>query len=296
MRTRGTIAIMITVVIMMATASSAAAQWPVTCVELNDIVEAHLGNDQNVAIYQRVFGTDAEPACRNDHRSDVQSTFGWAVGRPAAVTYGGYFAAADLLGRGWYEARLGGSSSILYLNQSKVFGDLHVHNIDRQAVLALNFSDRRFPCIITSSINRRLTVVHGGDQAHEARATGYCAESVAFSPQATFEIVDAMYRQRTGTYSFIFRDFRDYYSVSVELGDLNNPNHPLTRWLLSGGVDLRHREAWPTSCVELNDIVEAHLANTGNVGIYQRAFGDQAEHGCRTDHRADVQSVFAWAF
>lgn len=55
---------------------------------------------------------------------------------------------------------------------------------------------------------------------------------------------------------------------------------------------------WPTTCVGLNDFVEAHLGNTGNVGIYQRAFGDgpAAESACRFDHRADVQSVFAWAY
>jgi len=62
------------------TASAAFAQWPTTCVELNDIVEAHLGNDQNVGIYQRVFGTDAEAACQNDHRDDVRSVFAWAIG------------------------------------------------------------------------------------------------------------------------------------------------------------------------------------------------------------------------
>ena len=62
------------------TVSFAAAQWPTTCVELNDIVEAHLGNDNNVGIYQRVFGDQAEQACRNDHRDDVRSVFAWAIG------------------------------------------------------------------------------------------------------------------------------------------------------------------------------------------------------------------------
>ena len=52
---------------------------------------------------------------------------------------------------------------------------------------------------------------------------------------------------------------------------------------------------WPTSCIDLNDIVEEHLGRTGNVGIYQRTFGDQAEAACRNDHRNDVRSVFAWA-
>ena len=53
---------------------------------------------------------------------------------------------------------------------------------------------------------------------------------------------------------------------------------------------------WPTACVTLNDIVEAHLGNHGNVGIYQRVFGEQAEQACQSDHRDDVRAVFAWAF
>ena len=42
---------------------------------------------------------------------------------------------------------------------------------------------------------------------------------------------------------------------------------------------------WPTTCVELNDIVERHLGNDHNVGIYQRAWQDRAERGCQLDHR-----------
>ncbi len=60
------------------TASAGLAQWPTTCVELNDIVENHLGNHQNVGIYQRVFGEQAEQGCQNDHRGDVRETFHWA--------------------------------------------------------------------------------------------------------------------------------------------------------------------------------------------------------------------------
>ena len=123
------------------------AQWPTTCVDLNDIVEAHLGNDSNVGIYQRVFGDQAEAACQNDHRDDVRGVFAWAF-----------------------------------------------------------------------------------DEANLATQT--------------------------------------------VLPDL----------------------AWPTDCVELNDIVEAHLGNDHNVEIYQRVFGEQAEQACRNDHRADVRGVFAWAF
>ncbi len=135
------------VVTLLVMATPVFAQWPTTCVALNDIVEKHLGNDQNVGIYQRVFGDQAEEACQRDHRDDVRGVFAWA------------------------------------------------------------FDD----------------------------------------------------------------------SPTTRDPDLS----PL---------------AWPTSCVELNDIVEAHLGNDRNVGIYQRVFGDRAETGCRGDHRDDVRGVFAWAF
>ena len=128
-------------------APPALAQWPTTCVDLNDIVETHLGNDGNVGIYQRVFGAEAEQGCQTDHREDVRGVFGWAF-------------------------------------------DLEAPGTD--------------------------------------------------------------------------------------------PSLPLL--------------AWPTDCVELNDIVEAHLGNDNNVAIYQRVFGEQAEPACRNDHRADVRGVFAWAF
>ena len=129
------------------TATPAPEQWPTTCVDLNDVVEAHLGNDGNVGIYQRVFGDQAEQGCQNDHRDDVRGVFGWAFDQTAQ--------SAD-----------------------------------------------------------------------------------------------------------------------------------------SGTQDL----AWPTDCVDLNDIVENHLGNHGNVGIYQRTFGAQAETACRNDHREDVRGVFGWAF
>ena len=129
------------------TGTPAPQQWPTTCVDLNDIVEAHLGNDDNVGIYQRVFGDQAEQGCQNDHRDDVRAVFSWAF-----------------------------------------------------------------------------------DQAAQPED--------------------------------------------------------------SGTQDL----AWPTDCVDLNDIVENHLGNEGNVGIYQRTFGAQAETACRNDHREDVRGVFGWAF
>ena len=48
--------------------STALAQWPTSCVELNDIIEAGLGNHENVGIYERVHGDQAEAVCRSEHR------------------------------------------------------------------------------------------------------------------------------------------------------------------------------------------------------------------------------------
>ena len=127
-------------------ASPVLAQWPTTCVALNDIVEAHLDNPSNVGIYQRTFDTGAEAACQSDHRDDVRAVFAWAF---------------------------------------------------------------------------------------DAESAG----PIAPTP-------------------------------------------------------------WPSTCVALNDIVEAHLGNTGNVQIYQRTFGSgpAAESACQRDHRQDVRDLFAWAF
>ncbi len=53
---------------------------------------------------------------------------------------------------------------------------------------------------------------------------------------------------------------------------------------------------WPETCLEMNDMVEASDRAGGAVGIYQRAFGDDAEAACQNDHRDDIQRAFAWAF
>ncbi len=82
-RTALVVAALVAALALAFTATPAQAQWPTSCVDLNDIVEAHLGNRQNVGIYQRVFGDGAEQACQNDHRADVQGTFAWAIPTPA---------------------------------------------------------------------------------------------------------------------------------------------------------------------------------------------------------------------
>ena len=143
-------AILVAMVVVAATAASVSAQWPTGCVELNDIVERHLGNDGNVGIYQQVFGEQAEGACQSDHIDDVRGVFAWA-----------------------------------------------------------------------------------------------------FAPSPTPESAGVNGAANTG--------------------------------------------GWPTTCVDLNDIVENHLGNDHNVGIYQRTFGAQAETACRQDHAEDVRVVFGWA-
>ena len=61
-------------------------EWPTTCVDLNDIVEEHLGNPHNVRIYQNTFGDQAEVACQNDHRNDVIAVFGWAIATESSAS------------------------------------------------------------------------------------------------------------------------------------------------------------------------------------------------------------------
>ena len=143
-------AVAVAMVVASGTTASAGAQWPTSCVDLNDVVEAHLGNHANVGIYQRVFGDQAEDACQSDHLEDVRGVFVWAL------TDSSLSGASDGLAR----ADIGG---------------------------------------------------------------------------------------------------------------------------------------WPTTCMELNDIVEARLGNHHNVTIYQRTFAAEAESACRNDHRADIREVFAWA-
>lgn len=72
--------LMATIILVMFGVSIAQAQWPTTCVELNDLAEAAVGAHQNVGIYQRAYGDQAEAQCQNDHRDDVRRTFAWALG------------------------------------------------------------------------------------------------------------------------------------------------------------------------------------------------------------------------
>ena len=167
----------------------ALAQWPTVCVELNDIVEGQLDFVWNVGVYQRVFGDEAESACRRGHRNDIRQTFAWALHDPMPPT----------------DAESPASDS----DGPSADGDQPR-------------SDEELP-------------------------------SADVDPPATDEAPSVM--------------------------DQNPP-----------------ALAWPTTCLELNDLVERHLGKGHNVGIYQRVLGEDAEATCRDDHRNDVREVFAWAF
>ncbi len=77
---RAALLLIATIALVTLGVSIAQAQWPTTCVELNDLAEAAAGNHQNVGIYQRAYGDQAEAHCQNDHRDDVRRTFAWALG------------------------------------------------------------------------------------------------------------------------------------------------------------------------------------------------------------------------
>ena len=72
----------------------------------------------------------------------------------------------------------------------------------------------------------------------------------------------------------------------------------LTVGLAAGLAALNPFSGWPTTCIELNDIVEGHLGNVGNVGIYPRVYPNpaHAEAACQADHEYEVRDAFGWAF
>ncbi len=96
---RAILVALLAVVAALVMASPVLAQWPTTCVDLNDIVEAHLGNDENVGIYQRVSFDQAEQGCQNDHRDDVRGVFAWAFDSTTSSVAGPSLSEAELVQR-----------------------------------------------------------------------------------------------------------------------------------------------------------------------------------------------------
>ena len=291
------------------------AQWPTTCVDLNDIVEQHLGRTNNVGIYQRVFGDQAEAACQGDHREDVRGVFAWAFGlaTPAAqpAVAGSSLPLADdalysAVWRGQTERVRALLAGGLNANVRDSDNDPLIHSaiwrnhVDIVRILAdaganVNATDSDSDPVIHSAIWRGHTTVVQilVDAGADVDATENNGDPLLFEA--------------------IFRGHTDIVRILIEAGvDVtaadSGGRSPLSRalfWAGEGSEIVRMiREAlaagpelgWPTTCVDLNDIVENHLGNLNNVGIYQQVFGDQAEAGCQNDHREDVRGVFAWAF
>ncbi len=79
----------LTLVVIITTISltTVSAQWPVTCIDLNDAFERLAGRTENVAIYQNVHQDQAEERCRDDHREAVQRAFAWAFNGELSPQY-----------------------------------------------------------------------------------------------------------------------------------------------------------------------------------------------------------------
>ena len=289
-------AAILAVVAMLVLALPALAQWPTTCVDLNDIVEAHLGNHGNVGIYQRVFGADAEAGCRSDHREDVRGTFGWALDDRATSVevVSSWRKFSEFTHRDTGEPGYGtfhGSPEGIFVevqfNEGE--GELFVFiKPGPDAEITKRASDGRVP------------VQYRFDDAPHSDELWYATgrEDGAYiggPPAAEFA------RRLLSASKLEFRATSDdgsTHSATWSFGGGDYPAHPIRKVLEKSPYTVPNvqLEAWPTTCVQLNDVVEAHLGNHGNVGIYQAVFGDSAEQGCQNDHRADVRDVFAWAF
>ncbi|MDE2898703.1 MAG: hypothetical protein OXO54_10310 [Chloroflexota bacterium] len=297
-RVRIALSMVVAAVAAFGLATPALAQWPTTCVDLNDIVEAHLGNEGNVGIYQRVFGPGAEEACRRDHRDDVQRTFGWAFWEVQSEGQNDagwiYYEYEEIdIGISGFAAGYTSDVEIIidfrtdlkYPERSGLhawieFGpstNIPVRDSDRRVGVQYRFDDGPYGDALWRRSSSRQSVYAWRAQAAEFVRRLLSAASL------DFRVLDAGRSVYAETWVF---DGSDHHA------------HPIRKVLAKSpysapGVKLK---AWPVTCVQLNDVVEEHLGNQLNVGIYQRVFGDSAEEGCQTDHLDDVRSVFAWSF
>ena len=269
----------------------ASGQWPTSCVDLNDVVEAHLGNTGNVGIYQATFEDQAEAACRNDHREDVRSTFAWAFGLEASSPQ---WLAGDVGGKiGWSYSVLGNLSFAHYFAHSDTSGDFMAmcNPDDNTGSAALRFPLSRF----SAPIGETIVTYPGPDGEYQGAHWSSNAQGLVLTtnPNELFlGLLRAGFAGESGIAIFAVDQLDWRYSVYVSTTGLDSPDHPFIRVLADCGVTLQD---WPTTCVQLNDVVETHLGRLGNVGIYQSTFGEQAEQACRNDHLDDVRSVFSWA-
>ena len=271
--------------------------WPETCVEMNDMVETHLGNSGNVGIYQKVFGDQAEKACQNDHRSDVQGAFGWAFGIVSQPSDWLLKQGQDpLTGIPWIQAQL---NRVL---EVRIDGEV----VRRGPVMVVYYDESLgFGVIITSET----TIFGGADyrikveyrfDSNEVVTEDWLEYTIDNKAVWTRDQKAVKFAQSVVTSkNLLFRatpDGRRGFTYSFELPDSADEDHPVRIVLARAGYGVPAVREWPVSCVALNDIVEASSQGSGAVGIYQRAFGSDAEIACQGDHRGDVRATFAWAF
>ena len=273
--------------LLLLTVTQVSAQWPTTCVGLNDIVEAHLSNDGNVGIYQRAFQDQAEQACQNDHRDDVRSVFAWALGLQADEsdeTEGNWVLRRGqdpISGKKWVQAQ-----RREFLGTSQLFGE--IRSGQSAYVFYQDGGDLSVGILSNDYIlgypRQRIKVEYRFDSA--PAVTQYWTDSPpdheyvwTRGSQAVSFARNILQSQR-----LVFRatgyNFRSFFR-DWDLVGSDDPNHPIRTVLKEAGYSVPPVQGWPTTCVDLNDIVEAHLGNDNNVGIYQRVYGSAAEAGCQ---------------
>ncbi|MCY3957362.1 MAG: ankyrin repeat domain-containing protein [Chloroflexi bacterium] len=322
------------------------AQWPTTCVDLNDIVEQHLGRTNNVGIYQRVFGDQAEAACQGDHREDVRGVFAWAFGlatptAPPAVAGSSLALANDALHGAVWRGQTervrtlvaGGLNANTRSsdNDPLIYSAIWRNYVDIVRILAdaganVNALDSDGDPVLRSAIWRdyagvvQVLVDAGANvDARDSDGEPLLREAVWRDHTNVARILvdagaDVNARDSDGDpllFEAVWRGHTEIVRILVNagadvnardsdgdtaLGEAQWRGHAEIVQILLAAPAVTPELGWPTTCVDLNDIVEDHLGNLNNVGIYQKVFGDQAEAGCQNDHREDVRGVFAWAF
>jgi len=146
-------------------ASPALAQWPTTCVDLNDIVEAHLGNHGNVGIYQRTFGRQAEQSCQNDHRDDVRGVLAWAFEIATVSAIGSPLPFDELVARSQAAVRYirtvgtACGSAFVVTADGYVVTNSHVLSGVDQVVVATSDGQEEFASIVANSPERDLALL-----------------------------------------------------------------------------------------------------------------------------------------
>ena len=312
----GVLSIM-TVAIAAAHEDHSTDEWPMTCVDLNDVVEEHLGNLHNVGIYQNTFGDQAEAACQNDHRDDVRGVFVWAFDdSSSAPTPSVPTASLPLVDPALYSAVWRGrTEQARALIAAGV--NVNVRTSDNDPLLyeaAWRGNTEIARILIDAGADVNATTSDNDPVLYEAVWRGNTDMAQILIDAGA----DVNARDSDGDpllYTPVWRGSIAMVRILVDAGaDVNATTSDgdtlfyeatwrgrteILQILLaaqSSSPSTQTDQAWPTDCVELNDIVENHLGNNNNVGIYQSVFGDQAEQGCRGDHREDVRSVFGWAF